>query len=195
MDSHFIPVHDGSGIWTDNYERFLRQRAELLVAEIKRLTAMPDTLLPEHRNPVLDEIESALRDTIHDALNAAHGWDYWQECVPKDVQVRTQRRIDAEVKRNPGVSKGDFDNPRARLDFCDVADYEKIVLSNWHQFSNIFRSKSEVERNFRDFAEFRNATKHNREIDGILEYSAQAAIIWMAKALDLDLSHYDVLIQ
>jgi hypothetical protein len=192
MNSHLIPTDEDSGIWNDNYDRFVRQRAQLLINEIKRRCGLPDSISEEFRNPVIDIIENCLRETIHIALSNAHGENYWRQDIPGDVDTRITERIEKQIAKTPGLSKSQFQNPRTRLDFCDVSDYSKIMLKNWNLFSTDFRSKLDCERYLQDFKEFRDATKHNRNIDRILNYRAQAAITWLSEALNVDLTEYGV---
>lgn len=195
MASHLIPVDEGSGLWNDNYERFLRQRSELLLSRIRELAGISDSLPPEHRNPVVDLVETALRDLIHNNLMIGFGLDYWKKQIPRDIVENVDRRIKSEARRKPGVTKAQFDEPRAKLDFCDVSDYEKIILSNRQQFPDLLKSKREFESAFRDLNEFRNAIKHNRAVDAWLQRRAEASIIWFAKTLDLDLSIYNFVVE
>jgi hypothetical protein len=194
MRSHLIPVEDDSGIWTDNYERFLVKRAELLTVEIMRRCGISDNIAEEYRNPVIDAIETEFRDVIHQNLSSMHGLKYWDKCINRKLVKKVDGRIEQYVRNTPGASKQEFNYPRKRLDFCDVSDYSKIILGdNWNEFSNIFRSEIEFERYLHDLNEYRNAVKHNRNIDTLLEYRAKAAVIWFARVLDIDLSEYDVI--
>jgi hypothetical protein len=56
----------------------------------------------------------------------------------------------------------------------------------------VFKNKDELERVLDDLRNFRNALKHNREIDNFLEYRAQAAIAWLSRVLKVDLADYGV---
>lgn len=193
MNSHLIPVGESSGIWSNNYDRFLRQRGEILLARIRELAGISDAITEELRNPVIDTIESALRELIHDQLIIAFGLNYWKSCIPRDVNERVEQLVEREA-RKLGVTKAQFEQPRSRLDFCDTSDYLKIIQKNWQQFSSTFKSKTELETELRHFSEFRNAVKHNRTIDSLLEHRAKAAVVWLARTLDLDLSSYDIIV-
>lgn len=195
MASHLIPASEGSGLWTDNYERFLRQRSELLLSQIRQIAGISDALPSEHRNPIVDLVETALRDLVHDNLMIGFGLDYWNRQIPRDIVEKVDQRIESEARRKPGVTKAQFNEPRAKLDFCDVSDYEKIILSNRQQFPDLLKSRREFEIAIRDFNEFRNAVKHNRAIDAWLQRRAEAAVIWFAKLLDLDLSVYNFTVE
>jgi len=192
MQSHLIPVDDSSGIWVDNYERFLRQRAELLLAEILRRCGISDRIAEEYRNPLVDAIETGLRDKIHAILRDRYGLGYWDEHVDKGIARKVDERIEDHIRKTAGATKRQFDEPCRRLEFCDIRDYVSIITQNWSEFSPVFPSKPELERNLGDFNDFRNAVKHNRSIDATQEYRARAALIWLSRVLDLDLSQYDV---
>jgi hypothetical protein len=194
MNSHLIPVEDISGIWQDDYRKFLEQRAHLLITEIRRLCGITVRIVEEQRNPVIDTIETALRNKMHEVLSAAFGYEYWKQAVPGDVRDRVKTRIETVLKNVPGTERSQFDDPRVQLDHCDVADYPKIILPppSWTHFGPIFRSKADCERMLNDFRVYRNVVKHNQPVDSLVELRGQAAIIWLSRALGVDLSNYGI---
>ena len=191
MRSHLIPVDNDSGIWTDDFELFLRQRARLLVQEIKLKCGITSSVEPEYRDPIVNRIEVALRDRIHETL-IANGPTYWKFCIPSDVSNRVEENISKHLRKVPGADRRQFHDPRMKLDFCDVSDYSKIIVNNrnWQLFGAVFKSKQECERVLGDFREFRAALKHNRQIDDMQDHRAQAAILWLRNALELDLREF-----
>jgi hypothetical protein len=196
MRSHLIPVGDDSGIWADNYQRFLRQRSELLLLEIGKRCGIPDRIIKENRDPIVDSVETALRETIHVQLSNAYGLDYWNRYVAKHInEGKLNQRIEDYSRKTAGATNQQLREPRTKLDFCLIFDYFKIISENWNVFSNTFYSKGDFERVLDDFNDFRNAVKHNREIDVLQEHRAKAAIIWLSRTLDLDLSKYDIFTQ
>lgn len=193
MRSHLIPVGDDSGIWTDNYSRFLRQRSELLLREIRKRCGIPDRIAEEDRDPLVNQIENAIRDTIHIQLSNNFGLDYWAKYAGRYLdESKLNQRIDDYIRKTAGANSHQFKDARAKLDFCFIYDYLKIINENWSVFSSTFISKKDFERAIEDFNDFRNAVKHNRETDTLQEHRAKAAIIWLSRTLDLDLSRYDV---
>jgi len=197
MRSHLIPINDESGLWINDYNLFLNQRSQLLLDEIQSLSGVIVRIEPEERNPVIDEVEKALRDKIHEGLYTTYGFDYWRDGISSiagDVNKSVMSRIDTYVERTPGTSKSQFQNLRMRLDFLDVSDYEKLITrgKNWQIFAPTFRSKADCKRYLSDFRDFRNATKHGRDVDNVLQLNAQAAITWLAKAMELDLTQYGI---
>lgn len=193
MSSHLIPADEESGIWKDDYELFLTQRANLIMNEIRILCGITSRVPEEQRNPVIDTIEYHVRETIHNVLSQAYGLNYWaSQYIPGDVDKRARERIDEYVRKTPGVSKQQLANARDRLDFVDVADYPKIIQKNWAHFSQQFRSPSEVERYLLDFKDYRNAIKHNRKVDALLDHRGNAAILWLSRTLSIDLSQHGI---
>lgn len=195
MRTHLIPVADDSGIWQDDYELFLRQRAALLLEEVRHLCGIAPKIEQDNTNPLIDLIETAMRDNIHVILSNEFGHDYWKQgirSVSGDIDKAVMGRIDAEIQKTPGLSRSDFDNLRKRLDYLDVSDYVRLITnkSHWRYFSSTFKHQNECKRYLNDFREYRNAVKHNRKLDSVLEHSGTAAILWLAKALDVDLSQY-----
>ena len=189
MRSHLIPVASDSAIWTDDYDRFLGQRAKLLIEAVKQMCGITPRVEQEKFDPVVNTIEIAIRDRIHHTLLATDN-EYWKHSIPGDVKKRIDVSIERYVNKTLGSRKSKYANPRMKLDFCDVSDYSKIIVrkDNWPLFSGVFKNKSECERVLNDFREFRAALKHNRDVESMLYHRAQAAIIWLTEALELDLS-------
>lgn len=193
MATHLIPVGDDSGIWTDDYELFLDQRASLLMDEIRRRCGIGSRIHAQERDLVVNQLENALRDTIHETLLKQTA-EYWALHIPSHTSDNLQRKIDQEARKSPGNSAERFDSPRAKLDYCDVTDYADIILSktNWLLFQETFSSKGTCDRMFGDLREYRNALKHNRDMSEIVALQGQAAIVWLCHALDLDLSEFGI---
>ena len=72
MRTHLIPVGNDSGLWTDDYELFLVQRARLLIQEIKQKCGISAHVEPEYRDPIVNRIEIA--DSRHYKRDAACKW-------------------------------------------------------------------------------------------------------------------------
>jgi hypothetical protein len=194
MNTHLIPYDDSSGLWTDDYRVFIDKRAQMLIDEIRRLCGIIVRMVEEQRNPIVDEVERSLRDVIHYTLSAAFGSDYWKHAVPSDIQARVNDRITTIVNNVPGTSRNQFNDARAKLDQCDVSDYPKIITnkSNWPHFSADFRSEEECRRMLNDFRVYRNTIKHNQVVDSLLDLRGQTSIVWLSRALKLDLSRYGI---
>jgi hypothetical protein len=110
------------------------------------------------------------------------------------VKNRVEAAINRHIGRTPGAKKGDFTDPRKKLNHCDVSDYSKIITNkpNWALFAGAFKNADETRRTLDDFREYRAALKHNRDIDSMLDHRGQAAMLWLGNALDLDLPDFGI---
>ena len=102
LESHLIPGQADSGIWKDDYERFIRQRTALLLEEVKKLVgdiSPEQARLENDPNNVLDDLEKVLRGYLDQMLTAAAA-DYWN-LIPSDVRDAVRRKIDDRNKRHP----------------------------------------------------------------------------------------------
>jgi hypothetical protein len=187
MKTHFIPVDEKSGVWNDDYELFIKQRASLLLQEIYRLCHAKFVIFPEERQVVIDLLEDELRDRI-DMILKQESEDYWQHLVPVDIKTQVKTRIDQEIEANPSRKIAEYDSARKKLTYCNIMDYYKIIAQKTvrRHFESTFRPERDVEAYFRSFSDYRNAVFHNREIDNLLASRGQTAIIWLSNALDLD---------
>ncbi|MCY3797856.1 MAG: DUF262 domain-containing protein [Chloroflexi bacterium] len=193
MSTHLIPVGEDSGIWTDDYELFLQQRARLLLYEIKRRCGIGSRINTEDQDSVVNRLEVALRNKIHETLHVQTS-EYWSQHIPTHTHDNLHRKIEQEARKAPGNSANRLDSPRIKLDYCDVTDYADIILSksNWDLFQGDFGSKGECNRNFGDLREYRNALKHNRDMSNIVSLRGEAAIEWLSHPLNVDLSEYGI---
>lgn len=139
-------------------------------------------------DPVVNAIETAVRDEIHRALSAKHGDGYWDAAIPEAIRKSIAKEISSDAKR--GLSHGEVKDLRQMLDFANPRDYWPIVSINAECFSPALVERGE--QNFKDFQEYRNTTKHNRRADTYLSTRGMAACIYLSRALKLDLSKYGV---
>ena len=191
MRSHLIPVDGESGIWTDDYEVFLQQRARMLMNAIWEVCGINEGVEPKRYDPIISEIEIAIRDKIHDVLFAIDQ-NYWKRRIPGDIWKAAEKRIASHVKKT-SVSAEQFKDPRTKLDYCDVTDYSKIITKkdNWQSFSRIFNSKEECKRNLTDFADIRTPIKHHRKVDGVIAHHGRASLLWLGRKLEIDVSELE----
>lgn len=183
MRTHFIPVGDDSGIWNDDYDKFLQQRASLLVQEIYRLCRATFVILPEERQVVIELLEDALRDHI-DLILKRESEDYWSHLIPDDIKTQVKTRIEAEITSHPGKKLADYASARKKLNYCNVMDYCKIISqkNTRRHFENAFRPQRDVESYFHAFSDYRNAVFHGRDIDPLLDARGKMAFIWLSNA-------------
>lgn len=191
-ESHLLPVGHGAAVWNDDFQGFLAQRAQLIADELNRLVYhKPDEFVTaEVTAPIspvaasVDTLEVSLRNFIDHRLTAVVGPHYWKQTVPSDVTSSARTLISEHLSRHPYDDESDFASPRRRLDFCDVSQYEKIILSNWAQFEEFFLRKGEFQRHMAAYRVLRNAVQHNRDPSDVDLKAGEAAITWIQRILD-----------
>lgn len=177
MESHMIPYGEDSGIWDNDYEKFLDQRADLFLKEIKRLIGDVSGLeanIEDKPKQVVEEAENIIRDRIDEVMKDNYG-EYWNH-VPPDIQGDVKHTIQKERKKNPDL---EINGDRERLDYCNIMDYSKIICSNFDLFDDIFPSKADVESRFKEFADYRNSLMHSREADEFTKSYGELAMQWI----------------
>ena len=128
------------------------------------------------------EVEQAIRNIVNHMLSKEKK-DYWEQCIPDNIKIKISERIRNEISIHP-YEKDKFKSCIERLSFCDIRDYSKIITFNWLLFGKIFYSKTETEKHFNNFAEYRNKDKHGRDMDSVTKKVGEAAIEWISKTLD-----------
>ncbi len=188
LASHFIPCDKDSGIADDDYLQFLKVRSELIIQEIERLTGLSTAPSKDQRQKAIEQLETRLRDLIHNSLNELHGMNYWKTAVPVDIRDDAEKRIEAYLHKHPELKSDHFLSPREKLNFCNVTDYTKIirVKSNWPPFKLIFGREIDVDRHMEAFSEFRNALMHNRPLTEIDRRSGELAIVWLESVMPIE---------
>jgi len=185
LDSHLIPKNEDSGIWNNDYNKFLEQRSKLIVNEIKKLVGNITDLeifIGEDSNKAVDKIEKKLREYINRILLKKEN-DYWP-LISKKVQLNIEERLNQEKKKYPYKNK-ENDN-FYRLEFCNIMDYHKIIEHNWNLFKDDFGLKEELKKHFINLKEYRNALKHAREMDNVLEKLGEASMEWIYMIINKD---------
>ena len=186
LRSHLIPSGPDSPIWTDAYDAFLRQRTDLIWAEILKAVGDGDIFNSGAAVPrdearlAVDEIEVKLRRVVHDTLHLHIGEDYWKRAVPDDLQAKIKERIN-ERNRSKVVTR--IDDPLIRLQYADIMDLHKIIDRNWDLFKDRFDSRETLKSQFLALKNYRNPLGHARDIDIVEQKQGEAAIIWFRRTL------------
>ncbi len=181
LETHLVKYTDA--IKENNYKEFIKERAELIKREFERLTGSKIIqILGVNANKALDDIEMKLRLLINSQLAEKVGKDYWNQVVPGDIQGKTKIKLAEYLRKNPFITEDKLDS-YDRLCQCDVMDYSNIILKNWEYFEMFFGSKYETEKRFITLKDFRNAVKHIKEINFVLQREAEAAIEWFSQVL------------
>lgn len=188
LASHLIPSSGNVGIEEDDYLKFLRARAQVILDEIQRLCGISLAPRVGERQQAVEKAEQKIREFIHIILSEAAGPEYWASTVPGDIQESVRGRISDEIKRNPELRKEDVRRPQAMLTFCDVADYLKIISmkQNWGHFEPYMRRRGDVERHFEAFRDYRNHVAHGRQLPDLVRIGGEYALAWLHTVLPQD---------
>lgn len=192
ITTHLIPINKDSAVWKKEpkaFSTFLQERAKLLADELSRLIDVGPSDLKPVPEPVnaqsdVDIVEVQLRNFIDERLTAISGIGYWKKTMPGDVISQVKDRIDDHLSRHPYRDPSEFSTGRSRLDFCDVSDYEKILLKNWDVFGEIFQRKPELQTHMAAFRNLRNCIQHNRQPNQVEQKNGEAALLWIRGVLD-----------
>lgn len=181
LEAQMIPY--GDFIISNDYEEFLKVRADKIIEYFENITGSKIIqTLSYNKNKAIDKTELKIRDYIDTILVEKFGTNYWKKAIPGDTQESVKKKLDDNLRKNPDMEIGDLVDKR-RIDFCDIMDYFKIISNNWDIFSSKFQKRGELEKKFVNFKEFRNAVKHNREIDFVVKKEGEAAIEWFNRVI------------
>lgn len=184
---HYIPSIEGSGLLNDEYLLFLNSRAERMVSELRTLVGVSgDAEGLSDTEPVkaVDMIELRLRTTINQLLQGTEENSYWNSAVPADIRIVVDKKMADHLRRHPYSSIEEYEQDDVRLRFLDIMDFNKIILVNWDIFGKYFGNKTETERHFIAYKNYRNVLKHSRDIDTIEKKNGEAALIWIERVLN-----------
>lgn len=192
IETHHIPIGNDSPLWKSDisaFELFLSARAKVLADELAQLVKFgPIDLQPATQEVApfseVDLLEIRIRDFIDERFTAVLGGAYWKSSMPGDTLTQVKERIVSHISRHPYLEQSDFFTGRSRLDFCDVADYEKIFMKNWDVFGNYFQRKSELSTHMTAFRNLRNCIQHNRKPTPVEGKNGEAAMMWLKSILD-----------
>jgi hypothetical protein len=195
LRSHLIPAGPDSAIWNDDYDAFLKQRTDLIWAEILKAVGDGDiydsgAAVPrDQARLAVDEIEVKLRRVTHDVLHSGLGGDYWKTAVPGDLQAKIKERIN-ERNRLKVVTR--IDDPIIRLQYADIMDLHKIIDKNWNLFKVRFDSREILKTHFLALKNYRNPLGHVRDIDVVEQKQGEAAIVWFRRTLSVAINSMTV---
>jgi len=151
--------------------------------EFERLTGSKISQVSgQDKNRAIDRTEDDVRNFIDLIMASKFGSDYWKKLIPGDIQDNIKKRLKSNLRKNPNIDSTSLTN-RDRLNCCDIMDYYKIIIKNWNLFEQKFKSRGELEKKFLSFKEFRNITKHNREMPSFLKKEGEAAMEWFSLIL------------
>lgn len=180
-----LPTKPGCGIEDNNFVRFLQARGEMILEEVQRVCGTKISPREDERQRVIKAWEDRIRDLIHKKLAGAFGSDYWKQQIPSHIQDNVDRRLEPELKKLPEAKRAAYEDPRVRLDFCDVSEYPAIITAKplWTLFADCFPKKPDLELYMGFFREYRNCTMHGRPMSDLIRSNGEAALVWLETVL------------
>lgn len=198
IKTHLIPLED---VMSNHFENLLKNRGMQILNDINAFIGVSSDIhkkLEDMPDEVWNEYELEIRRIIDAALSDKYGQGYWSgEVIPEDLKNTVNEKIKREVKLRPDL-RTQFEQPRVKLDNCDVMDYLKIILKNWELFEERFGSKEEVQTQFENLQVFRNALKHiknysgGRGLDELTKKKGEVALLWLEKMLHIENKKADI---
>ena len=190
LDSHLIPSENDSGVWTNDYIKFIDQRAELLLTHIKKrigdVTATIEEQMKSAPAGLIQKTEHRIREAINNVFYDDMGENWWEDesIVPHDLKKYVLEKIKREKANKPYISEDEWNTPMRKLEQINIMDYLKIILKNWNKFEDIFGSKKQTEKCFDGFATIRNQINHIKTLDPTEKKFGETSIEWITKCLE-----------
>jgi len=185
LQHHYIPSLSQSGLLENDFLRFLDFRADQLVKAFRVRTGIgsrSEGLFSSDPATPISLLETRIRTFLHNTLKEETPESYWKEFVPPDIQEAVNKKMQDEMKRHP-YGRDEFNRDEVRIQFLDIMDYSKVILSNWQLFGVSFGSKGEVEKHFLAFKNYRNPVKHGRSLNEVDKRNGEAAVLWLENIL------------
>jgi hypothetical protein len=186
LETHLIPTKPNSAIWKNDFHSFLQDRAQELADQLNQLietgpAGMQPVVVPLAPISRVDILEVQIRDFIDYRLTAMVGSMYWMQAIPSDINDFVNARIKDHLSHHPYEDSSRFASGRSKLDYCDVAHYEKIILKNWGLFIETFKSQDALRTHLAAYRALRNCVQHNRKPTDIEEKNGDAAMLWLER--------------
>ncbi|WP_424017352.1 GmrSD restriction endonuclease domain-containing protein [Halorientalis pallida] len=171
MFSHIIPYGDESAIWTNDYDKFLEQRATLIMEEIQELVGESADLNFQDQTPEqrMKEAEEMVREVAHNRLQEEHGDSYW-DVLPSGVVQSVNQRINGDGS--------DIGN-RKQLEYISAEEASTIITTHWANFDDIFPEEDDVEHHLKNLEAYRREYEEEGEVDRYTRLDGDLAIQWI----------------
>ena len=185
LKSHLIDDLNEFGIEDNDFARFLDKRSEKIENEFRVLVGLKTKTEQQFdSNPAgpVDVLEIKVRELLLGKLTTAYGGEYWLKAVPADVRMTAEKKIEDQIRRH-SYEADKYESSDAKLSFLDMMDYAKVIFANWSLFAGVFKSKGELQKYFLDLKNYRNALKHNRDMNAVEKKNGEAAVLWFESIL------------
>jgi hypothetical protein len=186
VETHLITKEAFAAMQKDDFDTFLKIRQEAVKRNLRRRIgglSLIEEKLADNQGGAVDELEAKIRNLIDQKLSSQNA-NYWDALIPQGVRERVEEKLKQHLKRHPGEAA----NPKTtaeKLSFCDIMDYHEIIVSkqNWSSFEDRFGSRSELDKHFGNFKEYRNCIKHVRPMNNVIQKQGEASVEWIYAAL------------
>jgi hypothetical protein len=85
-------------------------------------------------------LENQIRDLIAETLEAAHGPNWWDHCVPSAVKEEVKKNREREEKEAMSV-RSEFD-----IDYTTFGQLSDIIRTNWSDFAGMLSNEPAMTR-------------------------------------------------
>lgn len=190
LRSHLIPFDNDSGIWNNNFKKFIDERARLIDIQAKKrigdFSATIEEQMDSNPTVLIQKLEKKIRSKINEVLFNSYGENWWVEdrIIPQDIKSNVELKIKKEKGNKPFIKDEEWKDPLIKLEQLNVMDYIKIIFNNWNLFEDIFGSKRTLERYFDGFSVIRNQIDHVKTIDKTEKKFGETSIEWFFKCLN-----------
>ncbi|MDZ4657522.1 MAG: DUF262 domain-containing protein [Bythopirellula sp.] len=183
--SHLIPLSADSGLFDNDYKKFLQQRGELILAEIHRLCGDVSTPRLEERQQFIEQLENRIRSCIHEVLLSNAGNAFGKTNIPPDIRKNVEERIEQDLAKHPDLQRDQIGSIRRKLDYVNVMEYLNIILNgaNWAYFEPTFRRKQDLQNHFAMLNDYRNNVMHGRPMTELTRLGGETAMLWFESVL------------
>jgi len=171
----------------DDYYEFIAEREKSMLQEIRKSIGNISLLeenLESNPNQALNDLEKSIRDFLDLHLRAKFGNIYWKDAIPEHIKQMISTNIQRDISRNPSML--DINDPRKRLDYCDMSSYYPIIKNNWTIFEKYFKNNQNTEKHFSQVSDFRNPEKHLRDKTEVTKKLGEASIGWFFEIINPD---------
>lgn len=165
----------------EDFESFIAERKQSILHAIEARLIAERIEVPPQFKLVDEEIEKAELD-LRALISARLAND--AQMVPHPIREKVEGRL-ASAAKSPTF---DADTYRALVRWLEYADLRELqaIITNaalWSRFTPPFAGKPELDVKFGQLAGLRNAIRHSRHVDPVVEMEGRAAIHWFRHLL------------
>lgn len=156
-------------------QRTIRDAIEYLLVK-ERLDLSPPLRELDAR---IEAVELSLRALICEALDG----DSAQ--LPGHVHSKVEERLQADLKRNPGLDARHYETLLGKLEYADLRDLQDTLMNKALRplFADRFANKAHFVNRFDQLSALRNGIRHSRQVDEVTRIDGEAGVLWFEQVL------------